>query len=136
MLHRNNAAVFVNFVVLLLLLTSHGAAQSSSGPETAAAAQVAQVAQELPAQRPTLRTAVVSTLGLQLDGLLSEPAWSEAESISNLITIEPQEGGVPAGKTVVKVLANTTEMVIGVICQRSGSYGHRLVFQGSRLGAR
>ncbi len=109
----------MNFVVLLLLLTSHGAAQSPSGTETASAAQVAQVAQVsqvLPAQRPGLRTAVVSTLNLQLDGVLSESAWSEAESIANLITIEPEEGGVPAGKTIVKVLANTTEMIIGVIC--------------------
>jgi hypothetical protein len=32
-----------------------------------------------------------------------------ADAIQNLTTTEPEEGGVPAGKTLVKVLANSKE---------------------------
>jgi uncharacterized protein DUF5916 len=121
LLRLKNTAVFLNVVVLLLSGVSHARAQNSPSGEPAAAAQSAAAqsavaAPEAPMQRPSLRTAIVPRLEVQLDGVLSEPAWSDAESISNLITIEPQEGGVPVGKTIVKVLANTTEMIIGVLC--------------------
>ena len=64
---------------------------------------------------PTLRVGVLPTTAFHLDGKLDEPAWSAADSIVNLVTIEPEEGGVPAGQTVVKVLANPGELVIGVL---------------------
>ncbi len=64
---------------------------------------------------PTLRSGALPTTAFQLDGKLHEPAWSTADSIVNLVTIEPEEGGVPAGQTVVKVLANPGEIVIGVL---------------------
>ena len=115
MLQRKNAAVFVKIVVLLLFVVSHAAAQGSSSAASAEPAAAAQI-QQAPAQRPSLRMAVVPKLEVQLDGVLSEPAWSDAETITKLITVEPQEGGVPAGKTIVKVLANATELVIGVLC--------------------
>ena len=69
--------------------------------------------------RPGLRVSLVSGTvlqDLQIDGKLAESAWSAADSIANLVTIEPQEGGVPAGRTVVKVLADAAEVVIGVKC--------------------
>ena len=53
---------------------------------------------------------------VKLDGILSEPAWAAADSIENLTTIEPEEGGVPAGKTIVKVIANSEVIIIGVLC--------------------
>jgi uncharacterized cupredoxin-like copper-binding protein len=115
LLQRKNAAVFVNVVVLLLFVVSHGAAQSAPAGEPAVAPQSAVVAQEAPMQRPSLKTTIMPTFEVTLDGLLSEAAWSDAESITDLVTIEPQEGGVPAGKTVVKVLANATDLVIGVL---------------------
>jgi hypothetical protein len=48
---------------------------------------------------------------------LSEPFWADAESITNLIMIEPLEGAIPEGKTEVKVLASANELIIGVVCQ-------------------
>jgi hypothetical protein len=62
---------------------------------------------------PTLR--VGSLAGpLRLDGRLDEAAWAAADSIANLTQIEPAEGGAPAGRTVVRVLAGAGEIVIGV----------------------
>jgi hypothetical protein len=58
-----------------------------------------------------------------LDGRLDEPAWAGADSISNLVTIEPEEGAVPAGQTIVKVLVNARELVFGVLCRDSNPAG-------------
>jgi Domain of unknown function (DUF5916) len=58
-----------------------------------------------------------------LDGRLDEPAWNGADSISDLITIEPEEGAVPAGQTIVKVLANPRELVFGFVCRDSNPAG-------------
>lgn len=58
-----------------------------------------------------------------LDGRLEDAAWSGADSIVNLITIEPEEGGVPAGQTIVKVLVNPTELLIGVLCRDANPAG-------------
>jgi hypothetical protein len=60
---------------------------------------------------------------ISLDGRLDEPAWAAADSISNLVTIEPEEGAVPAGQTIVKVLVNPQELVIGVLCRDSNPAG-------------
>jgi hypothetical protein len=84
--------------------------------QTAVAGAAAQISAE-PSDRPSLRTAVVSTLELELDGALSEPIWAEAESITDLVTIEPREGEKPVGRTQVKVLANSTELVIGLVAE-------------------
>jgi hypothetical protein len=65
----------------------------------------------------TLRASALPTSAFQLDGRLDEPAWQSADSIVNLVTIEPEEGGAPAGQTVVKVLANSGELVIGVLAR-------------------
>ena len=54
-----------------------------------------------------------------LDGRLDEPAWSAADSIVNLVTIEPEEGGVPAGQTIVKVLVGPSDILVGVLCRDS-----------------
>jgi len=55
--------------------------------------------------------------GFLLDGVLSEPVWATADSISSLVTIEPEEGGTPATRTVIKVLTSPSEIVIGVFCE-------------------
>lgn len=60
---------------------------------------------------------------VQLDGRLDEAAWHSADSIVNLTTIEPEEGGVPAGQTVVKILVNSNEIVFGVVCHDSNPSG-------------
>jgi len=63
----------------------------------------------------TLRAGALPNTEFHLDGKLDEPAWQSADSIVNLVTIEPEEGAAPAGQTVVKVLANPGEIVIGVL---------------------
>jgi hypothetical protein len=66
--------------------------------------------------RPTLRAGVL-TPDFKLEGATDgQQWWADADAISNLVTIEPEEGGTPAGRTVVKVLASTQEIVIGVRC--------------------
>ena len=53
----------------------------------------------------------------RLDGLMDDPVWSSAaDSISTLVTIEPVEGGIPDGRTIVKVVANAKEIVVGAWC--------------------
>src|SRR5574341_1453861 len=65
--------------------------------------------------RPSLRVGALNG-DLTLDGVLSEPAWATAEAIANLVTVEPEEGGTPAGKTTVQVLADSKHIVFGVSC--------------------
>jgi hypothetical protein len=69
-----------------------------------------------PGERPTLRATTMPALDVTLDGILTEPIWTDVDAIANLVTIEPEEGGVPSGKTVVRVIASPTELVIGVVC--------------------
>jgi hypothetical protein len=72
--------------------------------------------EEAMGERPTLGAGELS-LDIKIDGKMNEPAWlAVADSISNLITTEPEEGGVPAGRTVIKVLVNQDDIVIGVRC--------------------
>jgi len=65
--------------------------------------------------RPVLRAGALPA-DLVLDGVLSEPAWASADKVANLTTIEPEEGGVPAGQTTVQVLASSKEIVFGLVC--------------------
>jgi hypothetical protein len=67
--------------------------------------------------RPELRATPLGDGQVTLDGILSEPVWAAADSIPNLIMIEPDEGGVPSGRTVVKVLTTPTAIIIGVRCE-------------------
>ncbi len=66
-------------------------------------------------ERPSLRASVLSP-DFKLDGMNGRAWWTATDSIANLITIEPEEGGVPAGRTVVKVFANPNDIVV---CARS-----------------
>lgn len=53
----------------------------------------------------------------RFDGTMTGPAWEAVtDSIANLITIEPEEGGEPEGRTVVKVLVSPAAIIIGVRC--------------------
>lgn len=64
-------------------------------------------------ERPQLRVGV-ATGALRLDGLLDEPEWSGADSIAQLVQIEPVEGEVPRSRTTVRVLASRDALIIGV----------------------
>jgi hypothetical protein len=62
---------------------------------------------------PALR-ATPLTAPIRLDGRLDEPAWRTADSITGLTQVEPHEGAPTAGRTVIQVLVNEHELVIGV----------------------
>ena len=66
--------------------------------------------------RPTLGVGVLPD-ALQLDGILDEPAWSQAPSIEDLVMVEPRQGQRPTGRTVVKVLAGPRALVVGARCE-------------------
>ena len=51
---------------------------------------------------------------IRLDGLLDEPAWLTADSIGHLTEVEPNQGSVPAARTVVRLLAERGALVVGV----------------------
>ena len=53
---------------------------------------------------------------LQVDGRLDESSWTSTVATSNLKTTVPIEGGTPSGKTIIKVIANSKMLVIGVDC--------------------
>jgi hypothetical protein len=61
--------------------------------------------------------------GIVLDGVLSDPDWKNAESITDLVTIEPVEEGTPAGRTEVKVLASSTDLIIGIASYDTNAAG-------------
>jgi hypothetical protein len=57
------------------------------------------------------------TSDFKFDGIVNGPVWwAASDSIHDLITIEPEEGGVPAGRTHVKVVADKNEIVVGARC--------------------
>ena len=64
--------------------------------------------------RPAL-TVGAGVDGLRLDGRLDEIAWTRARRIGSLTMTEPVEGGVPTCTTTVWVLADATQIVIGIL---------------------
>lgn len=63
--------------------------------------------------RPVLRVARAAG-GVRIDGQLTDAAWAVADSIANLTQLEPEQGGVPTGRTVVRVLASADALIIGI----------------------
>ncbi len=51
---------------------------------------------------------------IRLDGEMKESAWLLADSIDDLTTTEPVEGGIPNGKTVIKILASESDLFLGI----------------------
>jgi hypothetical protein len=66
-----------------------------------------------PSVRPALKVHRTSS-PVAIDGRLDEPEWLGADSIPNLTQIEPREGGLPSGRTVVRVLALADALVFGI----------------------
>jgi hypothetical protein len=75
-----------------------------------------------PGPRPSLSIAPL-TESIRLDGVLDEPAWQQAPAITNLTMSEPTPGAAPAGRTVVRVLADRKVLVIGVRCDDPDAAG-------------
>jgi hypothetical protein len=82
---------------------------ASVGPLGALGAQNVSAAGPPPALRAgALRGA------LKLDGRLDEPAWASTDSIAALTEIEPNEGASPSGRTVVRVITTSSEIIFGI----------------------
>jgi hypothetical protein len=106
--HRSYARVLIATCLLLSsAIAAHAAVTRAAGPEDEEAPE---------ASRPKLRAGVLPQ-GFVLSGRLSDPAWKlAADSVTGLTTIEPREGEVPTARTVIKVLANAHELVVGAHC--------------------
>lgn len=76
--------------LLLLILPNHAAAQ-------------------------TLR-ATISNTSIHLDGRLTEAAWTNVDSIVDFGQVEPNEGGTPSARTVVRMIATAQTLVFGIRC--------------------
>ncbi len=64
---------------------------------------------------PQLRAHKINS-DIQLDGLLTETHWQEAEATSDLRQIQPREGEPATEKTEVRVLYDHDNLYVGVIC--------------------
>lgn len=94
--------LFSNVVLGILVAAGPLGAQTPSPPV------------EVESKRPVLRASAAAA-GVRLDGRLDDAAWAGADSIAELTQVEPVEGGAPSARTVVKVLADPGELVIGVV---------------------
>ncbi|MFL5583073.1 MAG: DUF5916 domain-containing protein [Gemmatimonadaceae bacterium] len=83
------------------------------------------------AERPTLR-AQVAERAVRLDGRLDDAAWAAADSIADLVQIEPREGVAPSGRTVVRVLVDGDALVFGI---RADDPGRIVAFARERDAA-
>src|SRR5947207_3335413 len=63
--------------------------------------------------RPAVRL-TQTTDRIRVDGRLSEPAWTTADSIAGLTQVEPNEGVAATMRTVVRVIATEDAILIGV----------------------
>lgn len=65
-----------------------------------------------PVPAPALEAGPLDSV-LRLDGVLDDVVWTAAPAIECLTVTEPDEGGRPAGCTVVRVLASPEALVVG-----------------------
>jgi len=99
---RNALAATVLFASLLSEQVSGQAPQQGTPLQATRSASVTRI-----------RSAIV------VDGLLAEAAWSEAPTIGDLIQREPTPGTAPTERTDIKLLYDSSNHYIGVICHDS-----------------
>ncbi|MEM7381137.1 MAG: DUF5916 domain-containing protein [Bacteroidota bacterium] len=63
------------------------------------------------------------TESFNFDGALDEEDWKNAPVLTNLRTTVPEEGGTPSQSTLVQVIANARNVVVGVTCNDSNPEG-------------
>jgi hypothetical protein len=71
---------------------------------------------------PTLRAGVLAP-GHAIDGRLDEPAWATADVASDFVQTDPAEGRPASGRTIVRVLAGSKALVIGIDCEQPAGVG-------------
>lgn len=52
---------------------------------------------------------------LKIDGILDEPSWQEAHTISDFVMFRPTEGGTPTQRTEVKIVYDNSAIYVGAI---------------------
>ncbi len=65
--------------------------------------------------RPRVPTAITKE-SIKADGILDETDWSKSVVINDLLTIVPEQGGIPTGKTEVRIVSNEKFIAFGVRC--------------------
>lgn len=53
---------------------------------------------------------------IRIDGLLDEADWEKAPVLDQFLTTVPVEKGTPSASTYVRVIANSTSLIIGIQC--------------------
>ena len=71
---------------------------------------------------PTIRAGKLAD-GVRIDGVLDEAAWTAAEPIDTFLQTDPAEGAAATARTVVRVLAGASAIVIGIFCEDSNPSG-------------
>ncbi|WP_310571359.1 DUF5916 domain-containing protein [Gemmatimonas sp.] len=107
-LRLNSRALIAALTVTLLSASLMGAQ-----PVVDAAGTRLRTASAAGAAVASLRSAPLGA-AFRLDGRLDEAMWAAADSIGALTEIEPVAGRMPAGRTVVRVLRDEDQLVIGV----------------------
>jgi len=70
-------------------------------------------AQTVTQPRPSLRASQRQG-AFKLDGRLDEALWATADSVWELTQLEPVQGGVPTGRTVVRVVVDAEAILVGI----------------------
>lgn len=65
---------------------------------------------------PALRVGVLPE-SFEIDGVLNEPPWEMTEATDAFAQADPMEGAPPSGRTVVRVLAGPSALLIGIVCE-------------------
>lgn len=65
---------------------------------------------------PRLRAATVIA-AVTIDGRLDEPAWASAEPVDTFFQADPVEGAPATARTIVRVLASTKALIVGIVCE-------------------
>ena len=71
---------------------------------------------------PTLRVGKGAET-VDIDGMLSEPAWNAAEVADAFGQTEPGEGVPPTFRTAVRVVAGRNALIIGIVCDDADPHG-------------
>src|SRR4051794_8765431 len=66
-------------------------------------------------QVPRLR-ASPGAAAIVIDGRLDEPEWAAADTADGFLQTDPAEGMPASARTVVRVLASTQAVVVGIVC--------------------
>lgn len=73
-------------------------------------------------ERPSFEAGKISD-EIILDGVLNEDSWKNTAVLSDFLTTEPIEKGIPSSPTLVRVIANEKEVIIGIECKDSDPNG-------------